>query len=128
MTCNRFSFVIWFKFAIALRMLKKNANDERNAISLRFERKKRKSYSTTLKRKRKNRVFDDVEKKNRIRRRCHRSFENITNNSKFESLLRLRTISISTTTITITYWINFIKHENEFFMNCFADYIFFSKL
>jgi biopolymer transport protein ExbB/TolQ len=108
----------------------RNASEKRNATSLRLEKERKRSHSTTLERerrshsttlkKKKNRIRrrSKKEKNDRIRRRCRRRLEDATNDSKFESLIRLRANSTSTTTTT-AYLINVAKHKKRILYKSF---------
>jgi hypothetical protein len=135
---NRFSFDVKFEFAVASRATKKTRtkNETRLRCDLKEKKKDRIRRRSKEKRnrirrrskKRKNRIRRRSKEKesDRIRRRCRRRFENATNDSKFESLICLRTNSISTMT-TITYLINVAEHKKRVFYESFLKLHFSSS-
>jgi IS5 family transposase len=125
-----------FEFVVASRTTKKTRT--KNETRFRCDSKKEKKNRIRRRsKKKKNRIRRRSKKKNRIwwhskkekndciQRRCRREFKNATNDSKFESLIRLRTNSISTTTI-IAYLINVAKHKKRILYKSFFKLHFFS--
>jgi hypothetical protein len=100
--------------------------EKKNRIQQRSRRKKDR-IRRRLKRKR-NRIQRRSKKKesDRIRRRYRRQFKNATNDSKFESLILLRTNSTSTMTTT-AYLINVAKHKKRIFYESFLKLHFSSS-
>jgi sRNA-binding protein len=118
-----------FEFAVASRATKRARvksemrrrcdSKEKKKDRIRRRSKERKDRIRRCSRKRKNRIRrrSKKEKNDRIRRRCRRRLEDATNDSKFESLIRLRTNSTSTT--MIAYLINVAKHKKRILYESF---------
>jgi hypothetical protein len=135
---NRFSFDMRFEFAVASRATKRTRaknetrfrcdSKKRKKNRIRRRSKERRNRIRRRSKKEKNRIRRRSKKKknDRIQRRCRRRFENATNDSKFELLIRLRTNSTSTTT-TIAYLINVVKHKKRIFYESFFRLHFLSS-
>jgi chromatin remodeling complex protein RSC6 len=138
MTRNRFSFDMRFEFAVASRATKrmrtKNEtrfrcdSKERKKNRIRRRSKKRRDRIRRRSKKKKNRIRrrSKEKKKDRTQRRYRRRLEDIIDDSKFESFVRLRTNSTSTTT-TIAYLINVAKHKKRILYESFFRLHFFSS-
>jgi hypothetical protein len=125
-----FSFDMRFEFAVASRATKRARTrsetrlrcDSREKKKDRIRRRSRRKENRIRRRskERRNRIRrrSKKEKNDRIWRRCRRRLENATNDSKFESLIRLRANSISTTT-TIACLINVAKHKKRILYESF---------
>jgi hypothetical protein len=87
--------------------IRRRSKERRDRIRRRSKRKKDRIRRRSRKRE-----------KNRTRRRCRRRLEDIIDDSKFESFVRLRANSTSTTTTT-AYLISVAKHKKRILYESF---------
>jgi hypothetical protein len=119
-----------FEFAVASRATKRTRAKNETRLRCDSKRRKRDRIRRRSKeerdriRRRSEEKRDRIrrrskeEEKNRTRRRCRRRLEDIIDDSKFESFVRLRANSASTTTTT-AYLISVAKHKKRIFYESF---------
>ncbi len=119
-----------FEFAVASRATRRtraknetrlrcdSRRKKRDRIRRRSRRRKDRIRRRSEKKKNRIRRRSKKEERDRTRRRCRRRLEDIIDDSKFESFIRLRTNSASTTTTT-AYLISVAKHKKRILYESF---------
>jgi hypothetical protein len=119
-----------FEFAVASRTTKRTRaknetrfrcdSKEKKKDRIRRRSKEEEDRIRRCSKKKRNRIRrrSKKEEKDRTRRRYRRRLENIIDDSKFESFVRLRTNSTSTMTTT-AYLINVAKHKKRILYESF---------